>query len=55
MLSNWESTRQIIVNIVPWWEIVLLVVTAICGIAFIGCTVACVVMTYGKKNKKVEG
>jgi len=34
---------------------VLLVVTAICGITFIGCTAACVVMTYGKKNKKVEG
>lgn len=52
---NGLSSNSIIVNIVPWWEIVLLVVTAICGIAFIGCTVACVVMTYGKKNKKVEG
>lgn len=52
---NGLSSNSIIVNIVPWWEVVLLVVTAICGIAFIGCTVACVVMTYGKKNKKVEG
>ena len=53
--ANGLSSNSIVVNIVPWWEMVLLVVTAICGITFIGCTAACVVMTYGKKNKKVEG
>lgn len=53
--ANGLSSNSIVVNVVPWWETALLAATVIFGIAFIGCTIASIVMTYGKKNKNVEG